>query len=124
MCLAGARAEVVSATDTPLSIPDNNTTGVSSRIAVTTSGAVNELRVSVDIAHTYRGDLRVVLYSPSGRQQVMHDRTGGSADGLSLIDIPALTFTGESRTGSWRLQVIDGAGQDVGTLNSWSLRFD
>ncbi|MBK6685905.1 MAG: proprotein convertase P-domain-containing protein [Deltaproteobacteria bacterium] len=124
MCLAGARAEVVSATDTPLSIPDNNTTGVSSRIAVTTSGAVNELRVSVDIAHTYRGDLRVVVYSPSGRQHVMHDRTGGSADGLSLIDIPALTFTGESRTGSWRLQVIDGAGQDVGTLNSWSLRFD
>ena len=91
---------------------------------MTTSGAINELRVSLSIDHTYRGDLRVVLYAPSGRQHVLHDRTGGSADDLELADVPVTTFAGESRTGSWRLQVIDGAAQDVGTLNAWSLRFD
>ena len=87
------------------------------------------MAVSIDIQHTYRGDLKVALRAPSGGAAVLHDRGGGSADDLlrsyTTADTPGLTpFLGEEARGEWMLAVADLEGRDVGTLRRWELEID
>jgi vibriolysin len=119
-CADGTRT----ASDTPRSIPDNNATGIRSTIRVAESGRLRGLvNLSLSIDHTWRGDLRVVLTSPSGQSRVVHNQTGGSADDLVIRDLPIATFHGQQVAGDWTLQVQDLAARDVGVLESWSLGF-
>ncbi len=102
-----------------LAIPDNATAGISSKIAVSDTGTIGTAKLTVDITHTYRGDLKVVL-THAGVSPVVFNRTGGSADDLKAsFDLP--TLGGKALAGDWTLQVIDGASTDVGKLNSWKL---
>ncbi|GGY07078.1 hypothetical protein GCM10007160_38220 [Litchfieldella qijiaojingensis] len=86
-----------------------------------------ELEVNVQIRHTWRGDLRVLLMSPQGAEILLVDRTGGSQDDITLSlrssDDPGLfsTVLGASASGEWRLRVMDMARQDVGVLARWGL---
>ncbi|MEZ4360050.1 MAG: proprotein convertase P-domain-containing protein [Kofleriaceae bacterium] len=109
------------ATGLPLSIPDNNATGITSNLPVTGNGTVASLALSLNITHTYRGDLVVTLVSPGGTQFVVSNRAGGSADNLILVNSPITAFAGQVAAGTWQLKVQDRASIDVGTLNSWSL---
>jgi subtilisin-like proprotein convertase family protein len=104
----------------PLAIPDNNKTGVSSPIVVADGGTIEGVQVTVDITHTYRGDLKVKLVGPSGTTVVLHDRDGGSADHLQKTFTVA-GFDGQDAAGTWTLVVADEAAADTGTLNSWKL---
>ncbi len=49
-----------------VAIPDNNPVGITNAIAVTASGAVAHLTVSLRINHTYEGDLQMYLIGPDG----------------------------------------------------------
>ncbi|HEY7560220.1 MAG TPA: M36 family metallopeptidase [Candidatus Binatia bacterium] len=109
-----------------LSIPDNDPTGVSSNISIAQSGSAQRIKVGVDIAHTFIGDLRVELVSPSGQQALLHDRFGGGEDNLiriydSLLHPALATLTHQPIEGNWELRVKDLAGRDVGKFNKWSL---
>ncbi len=111
-------------TDSPdLAIPDNDPAGLSQGFVVANPGAtVASLHVSSEIRHTWRGDLRVTLTSPSGTEFVLANREGGSADDLSISEnLPA--FNGEPASGRWTLKVADLAAQDTGRLVSWGLTF-
>ena len=60
--------------------PDNDAPGVTSSVALAGAGAVEELAVSLRIAHTWVGDLRVVLtQAESGTAVVLLDRPGEPA---------------------------------------------
>lgn len=100
-------------------IPDNHPAGVASEITVTTTAPIQALTVTVDITHTYIGDLTVRL--TNGQTTVLlHDRTGGADDDI----VKAYTvsrFNGLPRAGTWRLEVVDTAAYDQGTLNGWAL---
>ncbi len=109
------------ATDVPRAIPDNNATGVTSTLAVTGDGTVASLSLSLNLSHTFRGDLVVTLTAPDGTAFVVSNRAGGSADNLVLTNSAIAAFNGHTGAGSWRLKVQDLAAQDVGTINSWSL---
>jgi hypothetical protein len=100
------------------SIPDRDPTGASSTINVTDTGTIGEVKVTTDITHTYRGDLKVTL-THGTTSQVIFNKTGGSADDLKQT----FTVTGFSGdlAGDWTLKVEDTAAQDVGKLNSWTL---
>lgn len=121
---------VYNATDVPKPITDNNTT--TSTISVSDAYCVGDVDVSVNISHSYKGDLIVSLTSPEGTTVRLHDRTGGSDDnviatydqGVTDPDGPGALddFNGEIVTGTWTLTVSDNANQDTGTLNGWSLR--
>ena len=110
-----------------LAIPDNNPTGVSSTIAIGQAGTVRRLKVSVDITHTYIGDLRLELVSPAGRSVVLHSQLGGSQDNLVVTYdsatplSPLNSLVGQSMQGNWTPRVADLAAVDVGKLNKWSL---
>jgi subtilisin-like proprotein convertase family protein len=99
---------------------------VSSGITISQSGTVQAAKVALDITHTFIGDLRVELVSPSGQQAVLHNRTGGPQHNLiatydSASDTALANLIGQPMQGTWVLRVKDLAGQDVGTLNRWSL---
>lgn len=49
------------------------------------SGTAKGIKVSVDISHTYRGDLLVELVAPSGRSVTLHNREGGSKHDLRVM---------------------------------------
>jgi subtilisin-like proprotein convertase family protein/subtilisin family serine protease len=107
-------------------IPDNRAEGIRETLAVAHAGALNFLRVAVDIRHTYIGDLVVALIAPSGRQVVLHDRAGGATDNLTrswdASTLAALrAFDGEEAHGDWVLWVRDVAAADSGRLEEWSL---
>src|SRR4030095_11455433 len=107
-------------------IPDNNSTGITSVLSVTNDGRIKRLTVSVDILHTFIGDLLVTLVTPTGKTAVLHARAGGSQNNLVSTfrseDIPSLAaLLGDQAKGDWRLQVADLANADVGTLRRWGL---
>ncbi|MEU9992239.1 M4 family metallopeptidase [Streptomyces sp. NPDC048045] len=108
---------------TPVSIPDN---GPAVTSAITVSGrsgnAPSNLQVSVDISHTWRGDLVIDLVGPSGTSyRLKNFSSSDSADNVKQ------TFTvnasAQTANGTWKLKVQDQAAQDVGTINSWKLTF-
>ncbi len=106
-------------------IPDARPAGVTRTIRVERpASTVAHLTVGVNIRHTWRGDLRVVLTSPAGTAHVLHDRSGGSADDLNLgLDLTSV-FEGETAVGDWRLTVSDHAAQDTGRLLTWTIELD
>jgi M6 family metalloprotease-like protein len=108
-------------------IPDNAPAGIEDAISVAEAAALASLTVSVDINHSYRGDLRVALVTPWGTTVELHPKgRGGNAKDLKVTydeaALPALaTLRGRSVQGTWRLNVQDLASADVGRLNRWSL---
>ena len=72
---------------------------------------------SINITHTYRGDLIVALRSPAGTEVLLHNRTGGSANDIignypqTLPPHEPLSgFLGDPLDGTWELHVSDHAG--------------
>ena len=67
------------------------------------------------------------LIAPSGERAILHNKTGGGTDNLSLeiksaesAELGALA--GEPLHGAWVLRVADLEELDTGTLNRWSLQ--
>ncbi|KHD23952.1 peptidase S8 [Vibrio caribbeanicus] len=104
-----------------VSIPDNSALGVVSDIDVLRSGDSGTVSIDVDISHSYIGDLKVTLTSPTGGQVVLHENTGGSANDINTSY--QVDFTGFESKGKWELKAVDSARQDTGTINSWTLSF-
>ncbi|MBX3273445.1 MAG: proprotein convertase P-domain-containing protein [Sandaracinaceae bacterium] len=102
-----------------VAIPDNNPTGIASPANVSGTGVVATVRVTVDLTHTYIGDLLVEL-EHDGVRRTLHNREGGSADDIRRT-FNVVGFEGAAAGGTWTLHVSDRASRDVGTLNSWSI---
>ena len=108
-------------------IPDFSTAGITSALPQTQQGAVQDIEVTVDIEHTYIGDLQVELITPSGLTVLLHDKEGAWRNDInrtySVATTPALqVIVGESIPGDWQLRVRDLARADDGQLNEWSLK--
>ncbi len=115
-CSGGGSVQTFSATPAS-AIPDEGQ--VSNTIDVAQDGTVADVKVTVDISHSFRGDLKVSL-TKGTTTKVLFNGDGGGADDLKQ------TFTvtgldGQALRGGWTLKVEDTAAQDTGTLNSWSL---
>jgi len=101
-------------------------------VAVGDRRSLRALAVSVDIEHTYIGDLVVRLLPPDamGAAPVtLHERTGGGADNLKTtydaVSTPGLgDLAGRSPAGTWVLEVHDAARQDTGRIKQVSLRLE
>lgn len=119
----------VSATSTPnLAIPDFSIFGTSDSVSVTQSIDVERVEATINITHTYVGDLAIRLTSPSGTESWLLWRPQQnplSAFGTDQNDIHFTFDTvldwGEGSIGTWTLSVFDLAGVDIGKLDSWTL---
>jgi subtilisin-like proprotein convertase family protein len=89
------------------------------------------LRVTVDIEHTFIGDLVVAVVPPPAMgvgRTVLHSRTGGGTQNLrqtyDAISTPGLAaFSGRIPQGTWRLEVADQDRRDEGKIRSFTLEF-
>ncbi|MFF5391877.1 S8 family serine peptidase [Streptomyces sp. NPDC013012] len=103
-------------------VSDNAT--VTSPIAVTgvSGNAPSSLSVTVDIRHTFRGDLKVELVAPDGSAYLLKDYDGNdSADNVQTTY--TVNASSEVANGTWKLRVTDNWTNDTGYINAWSLQF-
>ena len=99
------------------------------RVAVGDTRSLRGLKVSVDLEHTWIGDLTVKLKPPAGLDSgalVLHDREGGGTRNIHRVydvaSTPALAMLdGAVPTGVWTLEVRDHAERDVGHIRSFGL---
>ncbi|MCZ6863886.1 MAG: M6 family metalloprotease domain-containing protein [Alphaproteobacteria bacterium] len=126
---AGGSQTVLGESTPGLNIPDNLADGITDTIFLDQNASIAGVQVSLDISHTYRGDMRVTLWTPWGGAIVLHQRhQGGSEADIKRTydesDLQALaTLHGRSTKGDWKLRVQDLAAFDTGTLNRWALEF-
>lgn len=102
-------------------INDNSTVDSPISVSGRSGYASSTTSVSVDIRHTYIGDLKVDLVAPDGTLYNIHNRTGSSTD--NIIKTVTLNLSSELLNGTWKLRVNDNASQDTGYINSWSVTF-
>ena len=105
-------------------IPDNSTTGLVDVITILRPGTIQNIKVYVNIAHGYIGDLEVKLITPGGEEFTLHNRSKGNDKNLKRTfgnDILE-SLQGTPCHGDWQLQVKDFAPRDEGILKSWSIQ--
>ena len=132
--------------DVPKNIPDNNIGGITSSISINEDLIIAGLTASVKINHTWVSDLTLTLESPEGtiielisgqcfdppndNIDVTFDDggsnliCGGTPPVISGTIKPSQILSGfisESTLGTWKLKAVDGAPEDIGTIESWSL---
>ncbi len=102
------------------------------RVAVGDTRPVRGLKVSVDLEHTWIGDLTVKLKPPAGlvsKALVLHDRQGGGESNIHRVydtaSTPGLSaLEGVTPAGEWTLEVRDHAKRDVGHIRSFGLELE
>ena len=100
--------------------------------------------MTVNITHTYDGDLTLSLITPAAASVTLAARRGGAGDNYrdtafddeatASIVTGAAPFTGTfkpegllsaadgvSGAGDWKFKVVDSAGADIGTIDNWKL---
>jgi len=108
-----------------LAIPDKSgeTDGmVSTSINITDPMQIEHVEVLANISHASRGDLNVVLVSPSGtRSTLLRSRPFDTETAVGTWHYSSNQFWGENAVGVWTLEVYDAGIADIGTLNTWEL---
>lgn len=131
---------------TLIPIPSTGVNTIESQINVQglSEISVEMVCVTIDLDHTYTGDLKITIVSPDNKEVVLVEREGRGGDnfrdttfddsaseaitaasapftGLFRPEGKLADFHGISPTGSWKLIVKDLANVDGGVLKSWSL---
>jgi subtilisin-like proprotein convertase family protein len=142
--------EIDAALGAPISLPDNNNTGIQSTLTVNEANniAIGKLTVQVVSTHEYSGDLNITLTSPAGTIVSLTSPNGCATPNLDVVfdnDATAFTcnttagapgytgvvapvgdmslFEGETINGDWILTVSDRGPADLGTLDNWKITF-
>jgi len=97
--------ELSFADDAEIAIPDNEPIGISRTITVDEDIDIASLKVTVDIEHSYIGDLQIIL-ERGDTKVTLHDKTGGGSDNLKT-SFDVTDFTGQNARGDWTLTVTD-----------------
>lgn len=137
--------ESYDAADTPIDIPDNNSTGINSVITIPeATGTITDINVTVNISHGWTEDLELKLIAPDGTEIMLSNGNGGEgnnytntvfdSDAANLITAGSAPFTGNYQpegdltqlngsvpTGDWTLNVADTLFWLSGALESWSI---
>jgi subtilisin-like proprotein convertase family protein len=103
-------------------IPDNDTAGITRSLQIAETTPLEEVLVSLNIKHTFRGNLEAYLTSPGGTtNRLMIRNSSDSSDNINW-QFTSNAFWGEDPFGTWSLKIDDVAGGDTGTWNNWSLQ--
>ncbi len=145
--LPGGGVQSFSSSGAPAPIPDEDPGGALMPVTVSSSAITRGLTVTVDISHTFIGDLQLSLVSPWGDTVLLADRRGGGEAnyaGISFDDSAPRAiatspspFAGSyqpeqalgplarrSAAGIWMLKVVDASRFDVGTINAFAVNIE
>ena len=126
-------------------IGPNGGTVTTSVVNFSNDFVVDDVNVTIDITHTWDGDLTITLTSPDNVTVELANQIGSSGDNYSgtVFDDEAGTaigagsppyagtfqpsgsladFDGLQTMGDWTLSITDNANGDAGTLNNWDLQ--
>ncbi|HVE74698.1 MAG TPA: S8 family serine peptidase [Mycobacteriales bacterium] len=107
---------------TDYAILDKKTVESPITVSGRTGNAPATLKVGVDIAHTYRGDVQLDLVAPDGSlYRLKSTSSSDSAD--NIIATYTVNASTEVANGTWKLRVYDRYSGDTGTLRGWNLTF-
>ena len=134
------------AIDTPINIPDNNATGITSTLNISNENAlvITDINVTINATHPWVGDLTLTLTSPNGTiVTLVSSRNDPGLNYTNTVFDDAATNTiatgsapysgqfkpesnlsalnSEFSNGNWVLKVVDSGPADIGSLDSWSL---
>ena len=103
-------------------IADNDPTGITSTVNIPEAICMEQIEVVLSATHADRGDLRVVLTSPSGTESVLAE-TRDVDDGANYNNwvFTSTRHWDELSAGDWSLTVIDAAESNTGTFDAWQL---
>jgi Ca2+-binding RTX toxin-like protein len=87
--------------------------------------SIDWVEVDVSFLHSYAGDLRVHLISPTGTDSLLLDQPGAGTNARSNLQFTFSTDHdwGESPAGTWTLVVEDAGTGGTGSLQSFGLHF-
>ena len=117
---------------------------VTSSIVINDVGTIADLNVKINLTHTWDDDLDIYLIAPDGTRIKLTTDNGGSGNNYAntIFDDEASTsitsgnapfsgtfrpeellsvLDGKSMQGTWKLEITDDQGGDIGKLHSWSL---
>lgn len=130
-----------------VAINDNATSTAPLAVSGVTTN-VGQVKVYVEITHTWNADLDISVQSPAATTVLLSDNRGGANDNVfngTLFDMASADaigsfafannvvatnlrpdgnlglFAGQDGNGTWNLIVTDSAGGDVGTIHRWDL---
>jgi len=112
---------------TALAIPDGDSNGVCSAIEVVDRGVIKQVEISLEIAHSFMGDLEIYLIAPKGKLILLQSRTLGRIKLLrktyNFETTPYLkTLLHQPVTGRWQIKVVDRVVLNTGQLQQWQLK--
>ena len=107
---------------TDFTINDNTTVESPITVSGRTGNAPGNASVSVDIRHTFRGDLKIELVAPDGSAYVLKNYNAYDSAN-DVIATYAVNLSSEALNGTWKLRVTDNAVNDPGHIESWSVTF-
>ena len=102
-------------------IQDNNANLVTVNTMVSEPIKAENVDVIVDITHQSRGDLEVILTSPSGTQSVLSEKHNDGGADYNNWRFSTVHNWDEDCRGEWTLTVEDKRSGNIGTLDSWEL---
>ena len=102
-------------------IPDNSAPGITESTQVPESIRVEHVEVIVDIDHSYRGDLEIILTSPAGTQSVLSEKHEDSGNDWNNWMFTSVHHWDEDSYGEWTLSIEDQGNGDSGTFLDWEL---
>ena len=102
-------------------IPDNSPNYISSNTTVPDAILVENVDVIVDIPHDFRGDLEIILTSPSGTESVLSEKHDDENSDYSNWRFSTVHNWDEDSRGDWTLTVEDQGNNDVGSFDDWEL---
>lgn len=133
---------IATSNTTPVAIPGSGV--IESTIFIPDGRTISDVDVSLNVQHSYVGDLRMSLIGPTGQTVQLVNRRGGSGQNFTgttfnsqsatPITVGAAPFTGSFRpeqtlnafnntaaVGLWTLRIEDLRAGDAGTLLDWEL---
>ncbi|HEY9657282.1 MAG TPA: proprotein convertase P-domain-containing protein [Allocoleopsis sp.] len=111
----------------PVEIPDCDLTGVVSAIEIAERASIQDIQVTVELEHSFMGDLSLYLITPRGDELLLQSRTLGRLTQMNktytLENTPSLRLAlHHSTVGQWQLKLVDSVRLHIGRLKRWELR--
>ncbi len=120
--LPAAGSQTVSDGPVSITIPDNNSAGVTRTFSFSgTNRRVEHVEVTFSASHKYRGDLTVTLTSPSGTESRLAEEHSDNGDDYASWKFSSVRHWGETSNGIWTLKIADRDEGVTGTYTASSI---
>jgi subtilisin-like proprotein convertase family protein len=110
----------VATTAVGTAIPDNNTTGLNRTFVVSQTRRLESVQVTLNLTHTFAGDIEAYLTAPSGTRSRLILSNGADAAANIAYTFTSHAFWGENPAGTWTINVRDVFASSTGTWTNFS----